>query len=62
MPDSPDLAELPDDIHIMTDDDHELMNFPQMRDDYTLHDTDEMSEVNYIQDKGKYTFIITLCS
>lgn len=56
LPDIPDMADLPDDIHMMPDDEHELLMIPHMREDYSIHDTDEMSEVNYIQDKGMILF------
>lgn len=36
----------------MLPDDHELM-LPPLRDDYTIREMEEESEVNYIQDKGK---------
>lgn len=53
LPDIHDLSELPDDMHMLPTDEHDLLMIPHMREDYSLHDTDEMSEVNYIQDKGK---------
>lgn len=49
--DLPDLPDLPEDEMPMLPDDHELM-LPHMRDDYTIRESDDMSEVNYIQDKG----------
>lgn len=57
--DLPDLPDLPEDEMPMLPDDHEMM-LPHMRDDYTIRESDDMSEVNYIQDKGM-AIIFYLC-